>query len=210
MSTTTDPSPPAGYHMLTPLYDLGCAMLGLGRGFREQTLALLDLRAGTRVLDLGCGTGVLACRLKARHPDVEVTGVDPTSGALAVARRRAKQAGVRVSWVEARGDATGLPSGDFDRVVSTLMLHHVPDAEKPGVLAECGRLLKPGGFLVIGDFSVGRHWLDRAALRLFAVHEHVRGQLGGRISTLMGAAGLTKMRVVASWRWGIEFIRADR
>jgi SAM-dependent methyltransferase len=95
-----------------------------------------------RVLDVGCGTGLLACQLAARGHDV--TGADPAAAMLAVARRR--PGGARVRWVQA--DAAGLPAGTGDDLI--VMTGHVfqlftDDADVRAALAAVRRHLAPGG-----------------------------------------------------------------
>ena len=93
---------------------------------QEQLLAeFLAPLAGRTVLDVGTGTGRAAIAL-ARRGGV-VTGVDASAEMLAVARRRASEAGAQVTFVH--GDAHGLqfPSGAFDAVVCLRVLMHTPD-----------------------------------------------------------------------------------
>ena len=118
-------------------------------GYVRDTHALLDavarVRPAERVLDVGCGTGMFAARLAARHPAQRVVGVDVSAGMLAEARRTtAAFPNVRFECAP----ATALPVADaaFDVVVTASALHYVRD---PGAaLAEARRVLRPGGRFV--------------------------------------------------------------
>jgi ubiquinone/menaquinone biosynthesis C-methylase UbiE len=110
----------------------------------EQDAVLRALPPGKpRVLDVGCGTGLLARRIARRVPGSWVVGCDFSPGMLGRAARGPE--GVR--WV--RADAQGLPFADtsFDAVVSTQALHWVPD--QSAALAEFLRVLVPGGRLLV-------------------------------------------------------------
>lgn len=104
----------------------------------------VPLRVGNRVLDVACGTGVVA-RLAAPRvaPSGEVVGLDVTEGMLAVARAHAPEDGVPVEWIQ--GDATALPFADgaFDVVLCQQGLQFFPD--KACALQEIYRVLVPGG-----------------------------------------------------------------
>ncbi|MEM7377005.1 MAG: class I SAM-dependent methyltransferase [Pseudomonadota bacterium] len=113
-------------------------------------------QAPCRVLDIGCGTGKLACALAARGH--AVTGLDPSDAMLTVARR--KPAADRVQWHQ--GDATTLPTDTpFDLI--TLTGHAIQclrtDAEVTGLLAAVADILAPGGTFAFESRNPQRDWV---------------------------------------------------
>jgi len=129
-------------------------------GIDRLRMSLLDqagLQPHHQVLDVGCGTGSLAVLIKRLYPTVEVIGADPDPKALARGERKARRASVSVRFDRGFADSLPYPGGTFDRVFSSMMFHHVPRAEKAGVLSDVRRVLKPGGRLELLDFAGGTH-----------------------------------------------------
>jgi arsenite methyltransferase len=122
------------------------ASLGCG-----NPLAVADLRAGERVLDLGSGGGIDVL-LSARRvgPSGFAYGVDMTDDMLALARANAVKAGAaNVEFLQGEIEALPLPDGSVDVVISNCVVNLSVD--KPAVLAEMFRVLVPGGRVGISD-----------------------------------------------------------
>jgi len=102
------------------------------------------IQAGQRVLDVACGTGVLA-RAAARRvePEGEVVGLDINQGMLAVARQKAPH----IEWQAGPAEALPFEDDNFDAVVSQFSLMFFED--RPAALAEMRRVLRPGGRLAV-------------------------------------------------------------
>jgi SAM-dependent methyltransferase len=106
------------------------------------------LRPGVRAVDLGTGTGTVARGL-ARHGGT-VQALDVSASMLDAARRLATEAGLRIDFLQAPAERTGLPSGAFDLVVAGQCWHWF---DRPAAAREAARLLAPGGRLVIAHFD---------------------------------------------------------
>lgn len=121
---------------------------------RRRAIELADLAPGEAVLDVGCGTGTLALLAKEQVGTAgRVVGVDP--GPRQIARARAKTRGRGIELEVGVIEKLPFADGTFDAVLSTLMMHHLPDELKRRGLAEVARVLTPGGRLVVID--VKRH-----------------------------------------------------
>lgn len=126
----------------------------------ELILGLVGPVEGKRILDVGCGDGVLGERLA--QAGAEVTGLDADPRMLAAARERPGRLEAKATFIE--GDARQIPFADetFDVVVAITVLCFVVDAER--AMNEMARVLRPDGRLVIGE--LGRYSLWAAKRRL--------------------------------------------
>lgn len=115
----------------------------------DDFVAGLNLKPGTRVLDVGCGSGNQS--IPAARAEAEVTGVDIAPNLLAQAAERAKREGLNIDFREA--DAEELPFGDaeFDVVMSMFAAMFAPRPE--AVASEFLRVCRPGGLIAMGNWT---------------------------------------------------------
>ena len=150
-----------------PTYD---AMVALSPGYHDQLRtaaeALVDRlpvrgtgEGALRVLDLGCGSGASSRALLVAWSssggsidDLSVTGVDASEGMVAQARGKAWPPSVALVVSDAVDYLESLPSGSVDGVLAAYLLRNVPDRAR--LVGEVARVLRPGGAIVIHDYSV--------------------------------------------------------
>jgi ubiquinone/menaquinone biosynthesis C-methylase UbiE len=138
------------------LYDLLLRVLFVGkeRAFRNRIADLARLAPGESVLDVGCGTGTLAIVAKQRvGAEGTVSGIDASPAMISRARQKALTASANVDFRVAAVEALPWPDAEFDVVLSTAMLHHLPDDARRRCLHEIRRVLKPKGRLLAVDFG---------------------------------------------------------
>jgi ubiquinone/menaquinone biosynthesis C-methylase UbiE len=139
-------------------------------GFREAYLAQLALPPAAAILDLGCGTGIVARALAARGDAARrVVGLDQSPALIAAARRLAAAEGVgeRIDFRVGDVHRLDVPDADFDAAIAHTLVSHVTDPL--AVLREAARVVRPGGWVVIFDgdyaswtFSCGDEALGKA------------------------------------------------
>lgn len=116
----------------------------------NEMLRLADLKAGEKVLDIGCGTGKAGCRIAAEY-DCTVTGISPSSKCIAEANAKAASLNLLSSVRFRIGDGMkpDFPDDSFDCTWVMESSHLM--ADKTSLIRECARVLKPGGRLVLCD-----------------------------------------------------------
>lgn len=183
-----------------PFYDWYCPVIGLGKAFRQKTVELADIRQGHNVLDVGCGTGVLTTLAAGKTgPEGNVTGIDPAPAMIGAARvsaqREKSMAQFRVAVIE----SLPFPDNSFDRVLSSLMLHHLPPDVKLKGLTEVRRVLKPEGRFLLVDIDRPESplwWIIAWPLKLWS---HTIEQVRGNIGVYLQQAGFRDIKKIGGW-----------
>ena len=168
----------------------------------RETLRRLPMTPAARVLDVGCGTGELLRRLRAKYPDAVLAGLDPVAEMLAVARDKLSgKEDLRLGYA----DSLPWAAGTFDVVVSCNMFHYI--THPVAALQEMTRVLRPSGSLVLTDWCD-----DYLACRLCNFYLRLTNRAfyktyrEAECLELLRAAGFDSVkfeRYKISWLWGL-------
>jgi ubiquinone/menaquinone biosynthesis C-methylase UbiE len=177
------------------VYDFFEPMLLLGKQaeYNRRIVSLLGLHKGDRVLDLGCGTGMLtrmiADQLDAKSGGVAI-GIDAAAKMIEVAGN--KRGNTVCRFEVAAAEDLPYEAGSFDAVVSSLFFHHVDLDLKAKALAEAWRVLRPLGKLVIADMHTPTSWMGSFvshASRWFFMQPQIGENIRGVLPALIQNAG---------------------
>ena len=145
---------------------------------RDKMLAMYAWRGDEKVLDVGCGRGLLLVGAAKRAPDGHATGIDVWSkedmagNSEAATQRNLQIEGVqgRCSLVSAGAQEMPFADASFDVVVSNLCLHNIYDLlTRQKAVAEIARVLKPGGVALLSDYKHTREYATRLRALGFVV-----------------------------------------
>ncbi len=222
MSTTEDRDflPALPRSSLLRFYD-PLSRLIRARDMHWQLIAQAAIEPGATVLEIGTGTGNVLLLVKRAVPEARVIGLDPDAAALAIAARKASGAGLDVQLDRGYADRLPYPDGSIDRVLSSLMFHHLPATEKATTLREVRRVLVPGGRLHLLDFDHHPAAASPVARFLSRGHSHGAGHHGHILArddpqsvlAQLGEAGFVDAAVAGhgtSLLGGYTFYRASR
>ncbi len=195
--------PALKYNWLTALYDPLLRWTLRESTFKERLVQQAGITAGQHVLDLGCGTATLTLLIKQTHRDAEVVGLDGDRKVLDIARAKIARAHMSVSLIQGMSYALPFPDNTFDRVVSSLLFHHLTRENKQRTLREALRVLQPGGELHVADWGQARNGLMRLAffaVQLLDGFETTRDHVNGRFLELWAETGFQHVRQTVSYR----------
>jgi ubiquinone/menaquinone biosynthesis C-methylase UbiE len=161
---------------------------GKVRELRQKIVNLARIQSGEKVLDVGCGTGTLAIKVARRVGRAgRVEGIDPGTSQIARARSKVARRNLPIEFQIGVIEQLPFPDQTFDVVFSTLMMHHLPAVVKRQGLAEIARVLKPGGRLVIADFTHKKERQGQAA------RFHAGGSRMHDLAAIVAEAGFGQM-----------------
>ncbi len=186
--------PALRFHQLTRFYDPVVRITSRELRLKQHLVAGLGA-APTTILDLGCGTGTLLTLVRERYPTADLVGLDADAEMLSRASDRLNT-GARL----VQGDATEpeLPEGSFDRVISSLMFHHLTRDQKLRALRAVRALLSPGGEFHLADWGAAHGTLMRlafVAVQLLDGFETTRDHVRGELPELMRRTGFSDVEL---------------
>jgi len=200
------------YTWIAPVHDV----LALLVEAEARTLAhhWADVKDGERVLEVGVGTGLSFTRLLQANPNGWTEGIDRTPAMCRRARRRAQRSGTS-RWRLQQGTAYALPfpSETFNLVFTSYLFDLLPASDFDAVLREFGRVLVPGGRLVMANMTLGSEWYHQLWETIYAFHPPLLGGCRGvRVRPYLEEAGYENVRraFVSQWTFPSEVVYGEK
>lgn len=184
--------PALRFKWLTPLYDPLLKWVMREETFKRKLTQQANIQPGMKVLDLGCGTGTLTLMLKNSYPDAEITGMDGDPQVLEIAHQKAR--GTNIQWDEGLASSLPYPDSTFDRVVTSLVIHHLVTDDKSRAFREIYRVLKPNGELHVLDFGAPHSSLTRFMIIYMRRLEETADNFDGQIPRFITGAGFNTVK----------------
>lgn len=145
--------PALKYDWLTKMYDPVIQFTMPERNFKTALINQMKITSGHRVRDFGCGSLTLTIMAAKAHPQTEFFGVDVDEKILSIAKQKLDNTGISVAIQQYDGRKLPYRDNYFDRVMSSLVFHHLTLHQKYYAIEEIRRVLKPSGEIHIADFG---------------------------------------------------------
>ena len=179
-----------------------------------RLLLQLNIKEEEALLDFGCGTGSLAIAVKRKFPRSIVHGIDVDENVLRLARQKVDKSNLSVALKVCDGRVLPYTEGKFDKVISSLVFHHLDWEGKLEALQEIFRVLKVGGELHIVDFGKATSVFTRLLflpVQLIDGFVNTVDNIEGKLPKIMARAGFTNIYEEESfptWLGTVSFYRA--
>ena len=204
--------PALSFRFLTPFYDFIQKYIVRDVRYKTQLIQQAAIQPGQRVLDLGCGTGTLAMMAKHAQPSAEVFGLDADPQMLKAAYAKRDEEGLDVQFDVGFTNDLPYPDAHFDRILSSIMIHHLKTPDKEKTAREVYRVLKPGGQLHIIDFGKPYTWYGKLLGPFLHKFEEANDNIEGRLPEIFGEPGLKTSIVDHFWTFfgDLAFLRGEK
>ena len=195
--------PALRYNWLTKLYDPIVRNTMPEEKFKQALITQANISENAQVLDFGCGSLTLSLIAKKRQPSAYIHAVDVDEKILKIAAEKQAQSGEEIFIQRYQGRVLPYRSNSFDRVISSLVFHHLDREQKINSFYEILGVLKPGGELHIADWGMAKSALMRIAfysIQFLDGFETTTDNVKGLLPKFLSQAGFQEVQVVQEFQ----------
>ena len=194
--------PALKFNWLTKGYDFILKYTMPEKAFKSKLIEYANISADQNVLDFGCGTATLSLLTKEIIPDAHVVGIDVDKKALQIAKNKIAKSITEVKLIKIVPGEFNFEDHTFDRIISSLVFHHLTDDEKIESLKGLHKILKINGSLTIVDWGKPSNPLMRGLFYLVQFldgFETTTSNVKGKLPIFIKEAGFRKVEILRTY-----------
>lgn len=194
--------PALKFKRLTGFFDTFLKVFMNEDKIKRDFIEIVQIKDYDKILDFGCGTGTLLQILSTRHPNNKFIGVDIDKNVLELAKKKLMQNNTEI--VLDIYDGLRMPYEDnyFDKILSSLVIHHISTENKPLIFREIQRTLKPGGEIFIMDLGKQKGLYPQLVTFVLKKFEPINDNIHGLIPLFLREAkfeNIYQMKEYKTW-----------
>ena len=193
--------PALRFNFLTPLYDAVMKYLMHEDEFKNALIEQASIHPNQNVLDFGCGTATLTIMAKIKNPNAKIIGIDIDENIIKISKEKISAMKLDIKTDTYDGNTLTYENETFDRIISCLVMHHIPKDRKEATLKDLHRILKKGGELHIADFGKPGNIIMSAIsfILQFLEPSTLKDNIAGRIPAELETAGFKSAKETAHY-----------
>lgn len=194
--------PALRYSWLTAFYDWLIRITLPEKEFKNELIDGAGFQVGQNVLDFGVGTATLSILIKRKYPMTTVIGIDVDPKILKIAERKIQKKNLEIDLVKYDGLEIPLKDNSLDKVVSSLVFHHLLLVQKKTAFSEIYRVLKINGKLHVADWGKPSNFFMRLLaypFQLFDGYKNTKDNINGKLPEIMQEAGFRNVTVLKKY-----------
>ncbi|HYA85908.1 MAG TPA: class I SAM-dependent methyltransferase [Nitrospirota bacterium] len=192
---------------LTNLFDTFISCVIPESKIKGDLIDSMNISDDEKLLDFGCGTGTLLILGKQKHPNAHFEGIDIDPRILAIAKRKIEMQKLDISLIEYDGGELPQKANSVNKVMTSLMMHHLTTDKKLKAIKEIFRILVKGGKLYIADFGKQKNPMFILIGNIAAkFQEEVDANFKGLLPALMTTAGFYNVQTIKTYNTKIGTI----
>lgn len=191
--------PALKYNRLTGIYDWLIRTFMPEKKFKGAVIENANIQNEYSVLDFGVGTATLSIMASQISPNALYKGLDIDGKILGIARKKIDAANAPVELIKYDGGKLPFSDQSFDRIISSLVIHHLTTEQKQEAFQEFKRILKPGGEVHIADWGKASNFLMRLMFHFVQFldgYKTTNDNVKGRLPEIMRSAGFNMVNIV--------------
>lgn len=190
--------PALRFHWLTNMYDWLISTFMPEKEFKTTVINNANIKDNHTVLDFGIGTATLSIMAYKANSMAVYKGIDIDSKIIEIAKQKISDAKAKIEIIKYDGGVLPFEVNSMDRVISSLVIHHLTDEQKVEAFKEFKRILKPNGEVHIADWSKPTSFIMRLCFHLVQFldgYKTTSANVKGKLPTIIKDAGFSQVEI---------------
>lgn len=190
--------PALKYKWLTSFYDIVVSVLMPEKKFKSAILINANIAENNKVLDFGVGTATLSIMAYTMNRNAEYAGIDVDENILAIAKSKILKSRAEIKLIKYNGAKLPFEDNSFDKVISSLVIHHLTDDQKIQTFRELKRVLNINGEMHIADWGYPKNIIQRIlfhTVQLLDGYTTTAANVKGKLPYLFSISGFKNVEI---------------